>query len=52
MFGYLMVLLGFTIFDVASYARAPSPQRRKWYFKLPGGGIVAWLIFGDRKDCR
>jgi len=36
-FGILCVI------DVLLYRDAPYPERTKWYYKLPGGGIVAYF---------
>lgn len=37
----------FCLVDMAAYFVTKFPERTsRWYYKLPGGGIAAWLKFG------
>ena len=34
----------FGIIDVCFYCKAPWPERSKFYYILPGGGIIAYFL--------
>ncbi len=52
MLGSLLIILATAIFvfvDVLLYVKAPWPERTKrFYYKLPGGGIIAYFLLTRR----
>ena len=41
----LVLTVIFLLVDLEFYRCAESPNRQKWYFKLPGGGLWAYFKF-------
>lgn len=42
-----IAILIYLSLDVYCYIKAKYPERTKWFYKLPGGGIIAFIILGE-----
>ena len=47
---FYLVTLGIVFIDIYYYTKAPYPQRAYFWYKMPLGGIVAYLKFKNRRS--